>query len=108
MNRTLVVFAAVSIVGLGAIAAPAPAEARPWNPWPWPSVPPDAPGPFYTHPGVVAPDALWDAYLRAREVTPYALYVEPSATLVEDRIIVRGGYRSGPRWHHRRLHKHRG
>lgn len=108
MNQALVVFATAGIVSLGAIATPAPAQARPWDPWPWPSVGPAAPGPLYSYRDVFASDALWDAYLRAREIAPYAYtttYVEPAA-YYGDHTIVRVGFRSGPRWH-RRHHQHR-
>lgn len=108
MARAVFGLATAGLVGLAAIVTAAPAQARPWNPWPWPADSPVSPGPLYTHPGVYAPDALWDADLRAGRVGPYrdAVAFVPAA-VADDRTIVRVWLGSGPRWHRWRHHRHR-
>ena len=106
MVRAVLIHAIAGIVGLCAIVTPSASQARPWNPWPWPSEGPASPGPLYTHPGVYAPDALWDAYLRSRAGAPYAtaaIYPVPIAT--DDRTIIRVWSGRGARWHHRHHHR---
>ena len=105
MNKAVVVLASAGLAGLCAIAAPAPAQAHRWNPWPWRPETIASPGPLYGYRDVYAADALWDAYLRSHTVPPYlyaTTYVEPAA--LNDRPIVRLWLRGGPhwrRWHHR-------
>lgn len=106
MNKAVVVFVTAALAGLCAIATPAPAQAGPWNPWPWHPETIASPGPLYGYRDVYAPDALWDAYLRSHAVAPYVdatTYVEPAA--LSDRPIVRVWLRGGPRWH-RWHHRH--
>jgi hypothetical protein len=108
MNKAVIVLATAGLVSLCALANPAPAQARSWDPWPWPSQTIASPGPLYGYRSVYAPDALWDAYLRSRAVAPnvYATtYLEP-AVLSGDRRIVRVWLPSEPGWHrrHRRHH----
>jgi len=105
MTRAVVVLAA-GIASLCAIATTDPAQARPRNPWPWPSESPASPGPLYTYRGVYAPDALWDAYLRSGAVAPYVYPTYPDPAAFSDRTIIRVWSRGGPRWHHRH-HRHR-
>ena len=108
MNKA-VVLAIAGIVGLCAIAEPAPAQARPWNPWPWPAETITSPGPLYGYRDVYAPDALWDAYLRSHAAAPdvsATTDLEP-ADFYGHRPIVRIWLRSEPRWH-RSHHRHHG
>ena len=106
MARAVSILATASVVGLWAFVAPSASQARPWNPWPWPSESPASPGPLYTHPGVYAPDALWDAYLRSGAGAPYAAAViYPLPTAVDDRTIIRVWSGRGVGWHHRH-HRH--
>ena len=108
MVRTVSLIATAGLVGLCALAAPSASQARAWDPWPWPSQSPATPGVLYTHPGVYAPDALVDAYLRAGAVAPYgAVAAYPVASAVDDRTIIVIGPGRGARWHHRHRRHYR-
>ncbi len=110
MAKAALRLATAGIVGVAAIAAPTASQAQRWDPWPWPSEGQASPGPLYTHPGVYAPDALWDAYLRSGSVAPYgdATMAFVPAAAPGDRTIIRvwpGNAVGWHRWRHRH-HRH--